>query len=50
MLGAMLSLLTFFTVITYAGYKLRDLFEYGEYKVQLRELTDFYDEKEQLGE
>ena len=49
-LGTMLSLLTFFVVVTYAGYKLRDLFEYGQYKVQLRELTDLYDEKEQFGE
>ena len=38
----MLSLVTFFVVIAYGAYKLKDVVETNEYKVQLRELRDYY--------
>ena len=45
----MLSLVTFFVVIAYGAYKLKDVVETNEYKVQLRELRDYYSIDEKFG-
>lgn len=45
----MLSLLTIVAIITFAGFKMSALVNFDEYKVQLRLLSNYYNETEALG-
>ena len=46
--GALLTIVTVITVVVYASLKLVTLFDYNDYKVQIRHFDDFYDMEERL--